>query len=193
MFAPAPRSRTPRVAAAEDPPAARPAAVGRGRPRGSSCRRPCRPRRARSLLTVVGSTQASSVIALVRCSEAESGIVTRELEPLKLSACRTCPPPPRSCSRSSRCSRSPTHPSPSTPTLIKRIRRHQPRSRGQSRREPEISANASAASTTTEYMAGRRGNDSTVVTPATFTAACSSSQNLECLLILPRIRASQHR
>ena len=35
---------------------------------------------------MVGSTHASNVIALVRCSEAESGIVTRELDPLKLNA-----------------------------------------------------------------------------------------------------------
>src|SRR6187399_2848110 len=35
---------------------------------------------------VVGLTQASSVIAAVRCSEALSGTVTRELVPLKLSA-----------------------------------------------------------------------------------------------------------
>ena len=59
--------------------------------------------------------------------------------------------------------------------------------------EAEISANASATSTTTNCMAGRRGNDSTVVTPASFTGACSSSRNLECLLILPRIKASQRR
>jgi hypothetical protein len=39
-----------------------------------------------ALVTVDGFTQASSVIAVVRRSEAESGIVTRELVPLKLSA-----------------------------------------------------------------------------------------------------------
>ena len=35
---------------------------------------------------MAGSTHASNVIALLRCSEAESGIVTRELDPLKLNA-----------------------------------------------------------------------------------------------------------
>jgi hypothetical protein len=41
---------------------------------------------------VVGSTQASNVIPLVRCNEAASGIVTRELEPLKLNADPYFPP-----------------------------------------------------------------------------------------------------
>ncbi len=35
---------------------------------------------------MAGFTHASSVIALDRCSEAESGTVTRELVPLKLNA-----------------------------------------------------------------------------------------------------------
>ena len=35
---------------------------------------------------MAGSTHASNVIALDRCNEAESGTVTRELDPLKLSA-----------------------------------------------------------------------------------------------------------
>src|SRR5437773_3760937 len=36
--------------------------------------------------TVTGFTQASSVMPLVRCSEAESGTLTREFVPLKRSA-----------------------------------------------------------------------------------------------------------
>ncbi len=39
-----------------------------------------------ALLTAVGSTQASSVMAVVRRSEAASATVTRELAPLKSSA-----------------------------------------------------------------------------------------------------------
>src|ERR1700704_4265331 len=39
-----------------------------------------------ALVTVGGFTQASSVIAFVRCNEAASGIDTRELDPLKLNA-----------------------------------------------------------------------------------------------------------
>jgi hypothetical protein len=37
-------------------------------------------------LITVGNTHASSVIAVVRCSDTESGTVTRELDPLNDSA-----------------------------------------------------------------------------------------------------------
>jgi hypothetical protein len=39
-----------------------------------------------ALVTAVGFTQASRVIALVSCSDAAFGTVTRELDPLKESA-----------------------------------------------------------------------------------------------------------
>src|SRR5262252_4924599 len=44
-----------------------------------------------ALLTVVGLTHASSVMAVVRCSDAESAMVTRALEPLKVKALSNLP------------------------------------------------------------------------------------------------------
>ncbi len=43
------------------------------------------------MLTAVGLTQASSVIAVVRCSDVASGIVTSALVPLKTSALPNLP------------------------------------------------------------------------------------------------------
>ena len=86
-------------------------------PPGSSCRRPCRSRPARRAFTVAGLTHASSVIAARQVQRGRIGDRHPRARAVETQRLAVLPaPPPRSRSPPSRCSRSPTHPPPSSPT-----------------------------------------------------------------------------